>query len=137
MGKRPDWQLDELFFNDSDIYIFYDPLSSLDAYVGMNLFNEAINDYLKEKTVIISIHALQYVSNFDKVFYIHQGVIKFEGGPDEVEQEKFYIEFKSIERNKTQVESDINKEKEEIEKKYDKNLKNILDIKNNNNDKKD
>jgi hypothetical protein len=68
---------------------------------------------------------------------MHQGMIKFEGGPDEVEQEKFYIEFISIERNKTQVEIDINKEKEEIEKKSDKNLKNILDIKNNNNDKKD
>jgi hypothetical protein len=64
-------------------------------------------------------------------------VIKFEGGPDEVEQEKFYIEFKSIESKKTQVENDINKEKEEIEKKSDKNLKNILNLKNNNNDKKD
>ena len=64
-------------------------------------------------------------------------MIKFEGVPDEVEQEKFYIEFKSIERNKIKVESDINKEKEEIEKKSEKNLKYILDLKNNNNDKKD
>ena len=116
-GQKARLAIARAIYNDSDIYIFDDPLSSLDAYVGMNLFNEVINDYLKEKTVIISTHALQYVSNFDKVFYMHQGMIKFEGGPDEIEKEKFYIEFKSIENNKTKVESEINKEKEEIKKK--------------------
>ena len=136
-GQKARLAIARAIYNDSDIYIFDDPLSSLDAYVGMNLFNEVFNDYLKEKTVIISTHALQYVSYFDKVFYMHQGTIKFEGGPKEIEQEQFYIEFKSIEKNKTIVENDINKEKEEIKKNNEENSKNMLEMKKIQNNKKD
>ena len=36
-------------------------MSSLDAHVGKNIFNNVIKDYLKEKTVILVTHALQYM----------------------------------------------------------------------------
>ena len=71
-GQKARLAIARAVYNDSDIYIFDDPLSSLDAYVGMNLFNEVFNDYLKEKTIIITTHALQYISFFDQIFYIHQ-----------------------------------------------------------------
>ena len=137
-GQKARLVIARAIYNDSDIYIFDDPLSALDAYVGMNLFNEVFNDYLKEKTVIISTHALQYVSFFDKLFYMHQGEIRFEGTPKEIENEQFYLDFKNIEENKINVENEANKEKEKEEiKKSSKDSKNLFQIKNNKNEQKD
>ena len=110
-GQKARLAIARAVYNDSDIYIFDDPLSSLDAYVGMNLFNQVFNDYLKEKTIIITTHALQYVSFFDKVFYIHQGEIKFIGTPQELEKQEFYKEFKMTkERKKSEDNELINEE---------------------------
>ena len=138
-GQKARLAIARAIYNDSEIYIFDDPLSALDAYVGMNLFNEVFNNYLKEKTVIISTHALQYVSFFDKVFYMHQGAIKFKGGPKEIEKEQFYLDFKNIESNKLNEENDLNKkkEKEEVKKNLEENSKNIFEMKKNKIDKKD
>ena len=94
-GQKARMAIARAVYNDSDIYVFDDPLSALDAYVGMNLFNEVFNDYLKDKTIIISTHALQYVSYFDRIFYINQGQIKFIGEPKDIENQKFYQEFKT------------------------------------------
>ena len=102
-GQKARLAIARAVYNDSDIYVFDDPLSSLDAYVGMNLFNQVFNDYLKEKTIIISTHALQYVSFFDKVFYINQGEIKFIGEPQELEKQEFYKEFKMAKERKRSI----------------------------------
>ena len=103
-GQKARLAIARAVYTDSDIYVLDDPLSSLDAHVGRNLFNQVFNEYLKEKTLIISTHALQYVSSFDKVFYISQGEIKFIGTHDELEKQDFYQEFKiTKERKKTKI----------------------------------
>jgi len=127
-------------YNDSDIYVFDDPLSALDAYVGMNLFNEVFNDYLKDKTIIISTHALQYVSYFDRIFYINQGQIKFIGEPKDIENQQFYQEFKTAQENKKNEDNEnlslnmkkrkIFKEEEKKENEIKKN-NNFISFKNN------
>jgi ABC-type multidrug transport system fused ATPase/permease subunit len=116
-GQKARMAIARAVYNDSDIYVFDDPLSALDAYVGMNLFNEVFNDYLKDKTIIISTHALQYVSNFDRIFYIHQGEIKFSGEPKEIENQQFYQEFKSAKENRK---NDKKEEEEEDDEKKEK-----------------
>ena len=120
-GQKARLAIARAVYNDSDIYVFDDPLSSLDAYVGMNLFNQVFNDYLKEKTIIISTHALQYVSFFDKIFYIHQGEIKFIGEPDELEKQDFYKEFKMTKARKKSED----KENDDNIKIYEDNIRNI------------
>ena len=136
-GQKARLAIARAVYNDSDIYIFDDPLSALDAYVGMNLFNQVFNDYLKTKTIIVSTHALQYVSYFDRVYYLHQGTIKFEGGPKEIEKEQFYIDFKSVEENKINEEKDLNKEKENEKNRSDDSSKQIFELKNVADNKKD
>ena len=85
----------------------------MDAYVGMNLFKQVFNDYLKDKTFIISTHALQYLSFFDRIFYMNQGKIAWEGTYNEIIHESFYSEFvKQLERKK----SDSEKKKSEKSK---------------------
>ena len=58
-GQKARISIARAIYSDAEIYIFDDPLSALDAYVGMNLFKDVFNYFLKEKTVIISTHALQ------------------------------------------------------------------------------
>ena len=127
-GQKARMAIARAVYNDSDIYVFDDPLSALDAYVGMNLFNQVFNDYLKDKTIIISTHALQYVSYFDRIFYIHQGQIKFNGEPKELENQQFYKEFKTAQENKKnesnqQEKDEKEKEKKEKEKKEEQIIK--------------
>ena len=124
-GQKARLAIARAVYNDSDIYVFDDPLSSLDAYVGMNLFNQVFNDYLKKKTIIISTHALQYVSFFDKVFYINQGEIKFCGKPNDLEKQDFYQEFKMSKEKENEKKENI-KEKENI-------IENINNVDNTNN----
>ena len=114
-GQKARMAIARAVYNDSDIYVFDDPLSALDAYVGMNLFNEVFNDYLKDKTIIISTHALQYVSNFDRIFYIHQGQITFMGEPKDIEHQQFYQDFKTATENKNNDRKE-KKKKEDDEK---------------------
>ena len=83
----------------------------------MNLFNQVFNDYLKDKTIIISTHALQYVSFFDRIFYVHQGQIKFNGEPKDIESQQFYQEFKTAQENKRNLSKQNNEENEKEEKK--------------------
>ena len=93
-------------YNEADIYIFDDPLSALDAYVGMNLFKEVFCNYLQNKTVIISTHSLQYLSMFDRVIFMEEGKIKWFGPPKELTTQSFYEEFsKLIQNNKSDIDN--------------------------------
>ena len=93
-------------YNEAEIYIFDDPLSALDAYVGMNLFKEVFCNYLQNKTVIISTHSLQYLSMFDRVIFMEDGKIKWFGPPKELTTQSFYEEFsKLIQNNKTDIDN--------------------------------
>ena len=93
-------------YNEAEIYIFDDPLSALDAYVGMNLFKEVFCNYLQNKTVIISTHSLQYLNMFDRVIFMEDGKIKWFGPPKELTTQPFYEEFsKLIQNNKTDIDN--------------------------------
>ena len=116
-GQKARISIARAIYTDAEIYIFDDPLSALDAYVGMNLFKEVFNDYLKQKTFIISTHALQYLNFFDRIFYMKDGKIFWSGTYKEIVQQDFFEEFvKSIERKKSgEFHVKKNKEKEEKE----------------------
>ena len=122
-GQKARMAIARAVYNDSDIYVFDDPLSALDAYVGMNLFNQVFNDYLKDKTIIISTHALQYVSYFDRIYYIHQGQIKFNGEPKDIENQQFYQEFKAAQENKKNEEKQNEEDDDRQKEKKDKDKK--------------
>jgi len=100
-GQKARISIARSIYSDSEIYIFDDPLSALDAYVGMNLFKQVFNDFLKEKTFIISTHALQYLSFFDRILYMKDGKVFWSGTYQEIIKEEFFEEFvKSIETKK-------------------------------------
>ena len=116
-GQKARISIARAIYTDSDIYIFDDPLSALDAYVGMNLFKGVFNDYLKNKTFIITTHALQYLNFFDKIIFMNNGKIEWIGTYDEIINQEFYMEFvRHLERKESdEIKEERKKSEENIE----------------------
>ena len=105
-GQKARISLARAMYCDNDIYILDDPISALDAHVGKNIMHNCIIDYLKGKTRILVTHALQYTSFADRIYYMKNGEIKWEGVYKELTNQEFYSEF--IEK----INSKINEEKD-------------------------
>ena len=92
-GQKTRIALARAVYSDADIYIFDDPLSALDAFVGMNIFNLVIQEYLKNKTVIFATHALQYIPYVKHVVHMDNGQIDFYGSAEEAVQKDFFKKY--------------------------------------------
>ena len=89
-GQKARVSIARALYSDSDIYLFDDPISALDAHVGRNIMNNCICDYLKDKTRILVTHAIQYCNRADKIVYMKDGRINWEGEFSELEKQDFY-----------------------------------------------
>ena len=112
-GQKARISLARAMYCDNDIYILDDPISALDAHVGKNIMNNCIMGYLKGKTIILATHALQYAAFADKIYYMKNGEINWEGTYNELIKQQFYSVF---------AEKINSKLKEDKEKEQDKNL---------------
>ena len=52
--------------------------------------NDCICDYLKDKTRILVTHAIQYCNKADRIIYMKDGRINWEGEFSELEKQVFY-----------------------------------------------
>jgi len=89
-GQKTRINIARAVYSDSDIYLFDDPLSALDSHVGEAIFKGLIKDYLKNKTVLVVTHALQYIPMMNKVIYIDEGKIIFYGKPEDAMNLPFF-----------------------------------------------
>ena len=112
-GQKARISLARAMYCDNDIYILDDPISALDAHVGKNIMNNCIMGYLKGKTIILATHALQYAAFADKIYYMKNGEINWEGNYNELIKQQFYSLF---------AEKINSKLKEDKEKEQDKNF---------------
>ena len=78
-GQRARINLARAVYAEADIYLLDDPLSAVDAHVGRSLFEDCICDYLKEKTIILVTHQLQYLNSVDNVYVLSNGTVEVEG----------------------------------------------------------
>ncbi|KAJ6886545.1 ABC transporter C family member 2-like [Populus alba x Populus x berolinensis] len=66
-------------YSNSDVYIFDDPLSALDAHVGRQVFDKCIKGELSWKTRILVTNKLHFLSQVDRIILVHEGTVKDEG----------------------------------------------------------
>ena len=99
-GQKARLAIARAIYSEADIYLFDDPLSALDAYVGMKIFKEVIINYLSNKTRVIVTHALQYVSFTQRAIYMNQGKIEWFGSIHQLENQEFYKIFVENLQNK-------------------------------------
>jgi len=109
-GQKARISLARAMYCDNDIYILDDPISALDAHVGKNIMNNCIMGYLKGKTIILATHALQYAAFADKIYYMKNGEINWEGTYNELIKQKFYSLF--AEKINSKLEEDKEKEQD-------------------------
>uniref|UniRef100_A0A6V7QY80 ABC-type xenobiotic transporter n=1 Tax=Ananas comosus var. bracteatus TaxID=296719 RepID=A0A6V7QY80_ANACO len=83
-GQKQRVSMARAVYSDSDVYIFDDPLSALDAHVGRQVFDKCIKDQLKSKTRVLVTNQLHFLPNVDKIFLVHDGVVKEEGTFEEL-----------------------------------------------------
>ena len=85
-GQRARIALARALYRDADIYLFDDPISSVDTFVSMKIFHQAIINFLKNKTRIFVTHDLRNLKYSSRIIIMDNFKIEFNGN---------YEEFKS------------------------------------------
>ena len=97
-GQRTRLAIAQALYQEPDIFLFDDILSALDTKVGSFIMSETILNELKGKTIIMSTHAVQYISKGDRIYLIDAGKISKVGTFEEISQCDIYQAF--LEMNK-------------------------------------
>ena len=133
-GQKSRINLARCIYKEADIYLFDDPISSVDAIVYNKILDNLIKNFLKTKTVIFASNDIKYMNYFDKVIFIEKGKLNFFGTVDEIQTKDFFNEFKS---NFSTINNDENNliEKKEEEINEEKQKEEKTKVKKNNNNK--
>ncbi|XP_010522096.1 PREDICTED: ABC transporter C family member 12-like isoform X2 [Tarenaya hassleriana] len=83
-GQKQRVSMARAVYSDSDVYIFDDPLSALDAHVAQQVFDSCIKDELKAKTRVLVTNQLHFLPSMDRIFLVSEGMIKEEGTFEEL-----------------------------------------------------
>ncbi|KAH9013509.1 ABC transporter [Lactarius pseudohatsudake] len=83
-GQKQRVNICRSIYSRSDILIFDDPLSALDAHVGESVFNNVILDSSSGATRILVTHALQFLPKVDHIYFVVNGRITEHGAFDEL-----------------------------------------------------
>ncbi|KAJ4837826.1 Multidrug resistance-associated protein 1 [Turnera subulata] len=83
-GQKQRVSMARAVYSNSDVYIFDDPLSALDAHVGRQVFERCIRGELSQKTRILVTNQLHFLSQVDRIILVHEGMVKEEGTFEEL-----------------------------------------------------
>lgn len=78
-GQRARVNLARAIYRKADIYLLDDPLSAVDAHVGKHIFQQCVQQFLKDKVCVLVTHQLQYLKNIEHLVLIHAGEIAAQG----------------------------------------------------------
>ena len=109
-GQRARIALARAIYRDADIYIFDDPIPSVDTYISMKIFHQAIIALLNNKTRIFVTHDLRNLKYSSRIILMNNFKIEFNGDYNELsenenlkkifdinlEQKKNYALYKEI-----------------------------------------
>ncbi|CAL5195604.1 unnamed protein product [Lathyrus oleraceus] len=74
-GQKQRIQLARAVYNDADIYLLDDPFSAVDAHTAAILFNDCVMTALREKTVILVTHQVEFLSEVDAILVMEGGKV--------------------------------------------------------------
>ena len=78
-GQKARVSLARALYQDCDIYLLDDPLSSVDAHVGAHIFHQCFLGALKGKTRILVTHNTNFLNLVDRVVVMEDGFISETG----------------------------------------------------------
>ena len=107
-GQKTRINLARCFYQEKDIYLLDDPLSSLDFNVACEIIENAIKKDLKGKTRVIVTHSIQYLLYADKIVYLDEGRICYDGDFETFKKSDMYRELeKTIDRKPQQKNQEV------------------------------
>lgn len=95
-GQQARLGLARAVYQRKDIYLLDDPISALDAHVRKNIMNNVVNGMLKEKTVILVTHAIDFISMADQIVMMDQGRITAQGTYEEMKKVPAFQKLQAI-----------------------------------------
>ena len=132
-GQKSRLTLARALYQNSDIYLFDDILSALDAQVGKKIMNNCLLNYLKNKTRILVTHSINFLHLMDRIIYMQEGKIIFNGTFDQIQKQDFYHDLKNLINYKEENKDNINIELDNINTK-ENNIISLSDFKIKNNE---
>ena len=115
-GQKARISLARAIYKDADIYLFDDPISSVDPINSEKIFKNVLRDYLKNKTRILIKHELRNIELFSKIIYLKNGKIMFCGNYQELIKSNIYQKLLDEYTDKSDLEK--NKLEKVIPKSY-------------------
>ncbi|KAG2017864.1 ATP-binding cassette transporter [Coprinopsis cinerea AmutBmut pab1-1] len=108
-GQKQRMNICRAIYCNTDIQIFDDPLSALDAHVGKAVFQNVLQNSLSGKTRILVTHALHFLPQVDYIYVIADGRIVEHGTYSDLmahgkDFSKFITEFGTNEEEKEEEE---------------------------------
>ncbi|KAJ8627273.1 hypothetical protein MRB53_020580 [Persea americana] len=91
-GQKQRVSMARAVYSNSDVYIFDDPLSALDAHVGRQVFEKCIKDELQGRTRVLVTNQLHFLPQVDRIVLVHEGMVKEEGTFEELSDNGFLFQ---------------------------------------------
>ncbi|KAJ8620573.1 hypothetical protein MRB53_029102 [Persea americana] len=74
-GQKQRIQLARAVYQDCDIYLLDDIFSAVDAHTGSEIFKECVRGALKDKTILLVTHQVDFLHNADLILVMRDGII--------------------------------------------------------------
>ncbi|KAG9140525.1 hypothetical protein Leryth_022142 [Lithospermum erythrorhizon] len=74
-GQKQRIQLARAVYQDCDVYLLDDVFSAVDAHTGSEIFKECIRGALKDKTIVLVTHQVDFLHNVDLIMVMRDGAI--------------------------------------------------------------
>ena len=74
-GQKARISLARAIYADKEMVLLDDPISALDANVKKKIFENVLLDHLKEKTIILVTHAIDFLHLVDRIVVFDEGKI--------------------------------------------------------------
>ena len=81
-GQKQRISIARAVYADKDIYLFDDPLSAVDPYVGRAIYHNCICGLLKDKTRVLVTHQIHYLENCYEILLLDNHMISDRGDYD-------------------------------------------------------
>ncbi|KAK1428175.1 hypothetical protein QVD17_17004 [Tagetes erecta] len=83
-GQKQRIQLARAVYQDCDIYLLDDVFSAVDAHTGSEIFKECVRGALRNKTILLVTHQVDFLHNVDLILVMRDGTIVQSGKYDEL-----------------------------------------------------
>lgn len=109
-GQRARVGLARACYRKAAIYLLDDPLSAVDTHVSKHLFEQCLRDFLKEKTVILVTHQLQFLQYVDQIVIMAHGRVEAVGSYDNLKDRGLnFVEHIETVRDETGSETGLSR----------------------------